>query len=526
MIRRSRARTKWPRRKRMALIGLLSWMFLLLFGEYNIIHAPASWPQNAPQNGSSTFMPLASPHSLPSSSAPRKRDVNKARTSLFVFAPREFEEALQTYEKNLDIVEGLTGNLDQPTTDFTDIIESTGLGVPLPYDGSRVANAKEWEACDQRNAEFTPERDVLCQSYLADLNNMRYIKAMSSRLLYGRTIKFRVRYAHNGIEAIVKVSQRKFYFEATSEYLAFSIDRALNFSRVPTSAFVPLPLNYMKVATAYSPFFSQWINRFIFTYNYTTHNFVPCDIPGVSHDEELLCAHVTIQLWMHDVHSALSSFLSLPYEYDSAFAAKYYKIGDKLWPPKNSRLRAIGDLLDRFIFDFLLGNTDRGMNDHNNFVYGGCSFKTTCQRPPKAKRILGLAKYAFLDHGSSFYSHREPKGNAFFGDVHLIPICRFRRSTYESLRAYRRHNSSEPHHPFTMHIRKSLSPYIFRVTSISVFEKVQGRLDKIVRIVDRCLERHSPPEVFSLPEYWELRIPEEEEVDEDEREMPDSVIPE
>ncbi|PBJ69023.1 hypothetical protein BCY84_20502 [Trypanosoma cruzi cruzi] len=522
MIRRSRAQTKWSRRKRMTLIGLLSWMILLLFGEYNIIHPHAPWPQNALQNGSSTSEPLASPHSLPPSSIPRKHDVNKARASPLLFTPPEFEEALQKYENNLGIVEGLMGNLDQPTTDFTDIIESTGPGVPLPYDSSRVANAKEWEACDQRNAEFTPERDVLCQSYLAELNNMRYIKAMSSRLLYGRTIKFRVRYAHSGIEAIVKVSQRKFYFEATSEYLAFSIDRALNLSRVPTSAFVPLPLNYMKVATAYSPFFSQWINRFIFTYNYTTRNFFPCGFSGVPPDNEFLCAYVTIQLWMHDVHSALSSFLSLPYEYDSAFAAKYYKIGDKLWPPKSSRLRAIGDLLDRFIFDFLIGNTDRGMNDHNNFVYGGCSFKTTCQRPPKAKRILGLAKYAFLDHGSSFYSHREPKGNAFFGEEHLIPICRFRRSTYESLCAYRKRNSSGPHHPLTTQIRQSLSPYIFRVTSISVFEKVQGRLEKILRIVERCLEQYPPSEVFSLPEYWELRIPEEEE-EEDEQEMPDSV---
>ncbi|ESL11966.1 hypothetical protein TRSC58_00275 [Trypanosoma rangeli SC58] len=499
--------------------ALLVWLLVLLLGEYYLVKVfaprqPNVVPTDAPGPTSSV---VQQPPRTSVTSERRKEPTTVP--PLVVRLPREFEEALQTFEANLRVVEGLAGNPDQPTNDFTDILESPGPGIPLPHDAGHVAPTEAWEACDQRNAEFTPQRDALCQSYLSDLNNMRYIKAMSSRLLAGRTIKFRVRYAHNEIEAIVKVSQRNFYFEATSEYLAFSVDRALNFSRVPTSVFVPLPLSYMKVATAYSPLFSQWIERFIFQYNYTTRNFVPRTFSGVPLAEGSLCAYVTIQLWMHDVHSALSTFLALPYEYDNAFAAKYYTIGHKLWPPKSSRLRAVGDILDRFIFDFLIGNTDRGMNDHNNFVYGGCNFKTTCQRPPIERRILGLAKYAFLDHGSSLYSHREPKGNAFFGEIDRIFVCRFRQSTYESLRSYREPTPSHPRLPLVMHIRQNVSPHIFRVTRLSVFEKVQTRLDKLLRIVERCLERYTPSEVFSLPAYWEVHIPEEV----DGRETPDVV---
>ncbi|RNF26554.1 uncharacterized protein Tco025E_01157 [Trypanosoma conorhini] len=491
MIRRHHPRAKWSRGKRWAMGALLAWLLLLLCGEYSLLHAPAPRPPVGVPAGA--FPPQTSPATPPPA----------------VRLPREFEEAVRTFETNLGVVQGLAGNPDQPTADFTDIVESTGPGVPLPYDATHAAASEAWEACDQRNADFTPQRDALCQSYLSNLSNMRYIKAMSSRLLEGRTIKFRVRYAHNEIEAIVKVSQRKFYFEATSEFLAFSVDRALNFSRIPTSVFLPLPLSYMKAATAYSPLFSQWIERFVFQYNYTTRNFAPCASPGVSLAEGSLCAYVTIQLWMHDVHSALSTFLALPYEYDLAFAAKYYTIGHPLWPPKSSRLRAIGDVLDRFVFDFLIGNTDRGMNDHNNFVYGGCSLKTTCQPPPAERRTLGLAKYAFLDHGSSFYSHREPKGNAFFGDMDRIPICRFRQSTYESLRSFREPAPSQPRLPLVMHLRRGLSSQIFRVTHLSVFERLQVRLEKVLKIVERCLEQYTPSEVFSLPAYWEVHIPEE-----------------
>ncbi|KEG15453.1 hypothetical protein DQ04_00071210 [Trypanosoma grayi] len=502
--------------KRLAAAGLLVWLFVLLLADYYLTHLSAANMTAARNEINSLVLPPPPPETTTTTTAApatttTAADAPEARGAGSDIPP-EFAEALQVFERNLGVVDGLQGNPEQPTRDFTDIVEPPGNGVPLPHDASREVDARQWEACDQRDADFTPARDALCQAYLGDLNNMRYIKAMSSRLLQGRTIKFKVHYAHNGIEAIVKVSQKKFYFEATSEYLAFSVDRALNFSRIPTSVFVPLPLDYMKAATAYSVLFSQWIDRYVFQYNYTRRNFVPCSYPlWADANRAPLCAHVTIQLWMYDVHPALATFLALPYEYDSSFAAKYYTPGHRLWPPKKSRLRAIGDIHDRFIFDFLIGNTDRGMNDHNNFVYGGCSYKTTCERSPKEERIKGMAKYAFLDHGSSLYSHREPKDNAFFGELERIPICRFRRSTYNAMLRYRETNRSHSTVPLVMEIRKTLSPYIFRVTHLSVFEKVQTRLEKILRLVERCLELHEPEDVFSLPAYWEIPVPEEAE---------------
>ncbi|KAH9577424.1 hypothetical protein LSM04_005201 [Trypanosoma melophagium] len=503
MIRRPQSKVKWSRMKRLMTTVLLLWFLLLLLVEYRLTHLPTRI--TAPQRDDE----IETGDTIPNNSIKTDEKVPDTPIKIDETIPPEFTEALQTFERNLAVVDGLNGNPNQPTHDFTDIVEVPGAGTPLPFDVTRTATAREWEACDQRNADFTPERDALCQAYLGNLNNMRYIKAMSSRLTQGRTIKFKLRYAHNNVEAIVKVSQQKFFFEATSEYLAFSVDRALNFSRIPTSVFVQLPLDYMKVATAYSVLFSQWIDRFVFQYNYTKRNFLPCSYPTNNQPKIFLCAHVTIQLWMYDVHSALSTFLALPYELDNAFIAKYYTPGHHLWPPKNSRLRAIGDVHDRSIFDFLIGNTDRGMNDHNNFVYGGCSDRTTCRRPPKSERIKGLAKYAFIDHGSSFYSHREPKDNAFFGEIDRIPICRFRRSTYTTMSNFREGDPSNPQYPLVMHIRKSLSPFIFRVTHLSVFQKIQTRLEKILNIVERCLERHTPLEVFSLPAHWEISIPEE-----------------
>lgn len=73
----------------------------------------------------------------------------------------------------------------------------------------------------------------------------------------------KIQYAHNNIEAIVKISQRKFVFEAASEYMAFVVDRSIGFNRVPTTIYTLLPLNFLRVAAAYSALYSQWFNRYV-----------------------------------------------------------------------------------------------------------------------------------------------------------------------------------------------------------------------------------------------------------------------
>ncbi|AAZ10645.1 Protein of unknown function (DUF1193), putative [Trypanosoma equiperdum] len=438
--------------------------------------------------------------------------------------PQEYVEALRTFANNL-LLKEIEGDPWQPSGKFTDIIAKPGLGVPLPYNLATVNSSKrgEWEACDRRNAEFTVERDELCKAYLSNLNNMRYIKAMSSKLLYGRTIKFRITYAHNGIKALVKVSQGRFYFEASSEVAAFSVDRALNLSRVPTTVLVALPVEHMQAAAATSPLLSQWASNTIFEDKNIKEDFVSCTNSSRHPPfRASLCAYVSVQLWMHDVHPALETFLELPYKYDNAFAKKYFIPGSSFWPPKSARLRAIGELNDRFIFDFIIGNSDRGMNDHNNFVYGGCGRETVCDRPMKDKRIKGLAKYAFLDHGSGFYSRADPSNNPFSGNVANISICRFRRGTYDALKAYDEPDSLYRTLPLVAHVRKVLHPFVFNMLGLTIFFTMQSRLEKVLRVVEQCLKKYSPEEVFSLPAYWEINIPEEwEGLDE----LPDFVDP-
>lgn len=429
----------------------------------------------------------------------------------------ELFSSLETFYDNL-LIEDVGGDPNQPSKSFTDIEEDKGRGVALPFDATFVEDPKNYEACDARNVSFSAERDALCQAYLANPNNMRFIKAMPSRLLNGRTIKMKIAYAHSNIRAIVKLSQQKFYYEAASEFAALQYDRALRFNRIPTSAYAPLPLDYLRAATNFSPLMSQWLHRAVVLFNYTSANFVECDYPGGARRSEIMdddggkvmCSMVATQLWIKDVHPAMDTFLSLPYRFDEGFVTKYYVPGHENFAmTKRARLRAIGELLDRFILDYIIGNSDRGMSDHNNFVYGGCSARTDCAVPSPQNRIKGLARYAFIDQGSCLYTSKDFEDNPFFSDVERVQICRFRKSTHNNL--LRLASGSRAPHPLYKEVDAKLPVAIYDVLHASVLRKTQVRLDKVLLVIANCLGRYPENEVYSLPEYNDVRIAEEDE---------------
>eukprot|EP00658_Telonema_sp_P-2_P060427 TRINITY_DN49342_c0_g1_i1.p1 TRINITY_DN49342_c0_g1~~TRINITY_DN49342_c0_g1_i1.p1 ORF type:complete len:146 (-),score=35.97 TRINITY_DN49342_c0_g1_i1:256-693(-) len=117
------------------------------------------------------------------------------------------------------------------------------------------------------------------------------------------------------------------------------------------------------------------------------------------------------------------------------------------------------------------------------------------------------------------YSHREPEDNPFTGNNSLI--CRFRRKTYDSLKFYDsdqeedgpyykekamriangevRSATKQDSRPIISDIRnRLLPPGIFGVIRMSIFKKVQERLQKILKIVDGCVAKFGEDEVFSL----------------------------
>eukprot|EP00758_Cryptobia_borreli_P016679 Tbor_TRINITY_DN6127_c0_g2::TRINITY_DN6127_c0_g2_i6::g.21928::m.21928 len=267
------------------------------------------------------------------------RQYNKSETGKgdYLYDPEvsniTFNDALKLYYNNMEAK--LKDDTEQNDKSYKDVYELEDHGVLLPHNPDIIADPKTYTACDARDADFTVARDKLCQEYLSNLNNIHSIKAISSILYRGRTLKFKVYYRHNNIKAIVKVSQKYFLWEASAEYLAYAVDRAINITAIPTTVFTQLPLDYMRAASGVlSPFYSQWWTNYILMYDYTESRLVKCssattyaeylkltdnsgDSKYVEKKLEKGCSLVAIQLWMNDLNAALDTYLAVPHEYSA-----------------------------------------------------------------------------------------------------------------------------------------------------------------------------------------------------------------
>jgi hypothetical protein len=255
-----------------------------------------------------------------------------------------------------------------------------------------------------------------------------------------------------------------------------------------------IPLDFLRAASGcVSPFYVQWFDMFVPKYGFTSTKFQK--VKGQQ------CTGVTVQVFMSDVHSALMSTLALNYRPNERFIRKFYLPGaGAKWPLAESRMIALRELSNRFIFDFIIGNTDRGMNDHNNFVYGGCLARGTGCSPPKEpwKRTKYPALYAFLDHGSSFHSHRFPPDNPLTSNATIM--CRYERSTIDSMRRYVSRDRLHKEHPLVDAVRGRIpaGAKFFGVVSISCFKASQKRLERVVEIVDDCVKSFGEAAVYAF----------------------------
>ena len=63
------------------------------------------------------------------------------------------------------------------------------------------------------------------------------------------------------------MSQKKFLQEPQSEHAAFWTDRILGIRRIPPTAWVSLPINWIRAAgSMMSVFYCQWLEGFVFQY--------------------------------------------------------------------------------------------------------------------------------------------------------------------------------------------------------------------------------------------------------------------
>eukprot|EP00759_Apiculatamorpha_spiralis_P027821 PhF_6_TR30533/c0_g1_i1/m.44786 len=396
-----------------------------------------------------------------------------------------YDEAIKRWVSFLSV--NLTEKLEQSSNYFIDIHEQKGEGIEIPMEEGldRFQQTKDGLSdvtnplpCDPSNADFTPDRDEKCCEYLRDLRNIKSVKVMSSILDTGRTIKFRVFYKHLNLQAIMKVPQKKFYYEPGSEVLAFHTDRALALNRVPPTAWVMFPIDWLKAAAAlHDAFYCRWLLQFVFEYQHVRPLIKDGSYLGIS-----------LQIWMFDVHYAEETILQPIHNVQSYFHARMTHKWANFSTMKN---RTIWEMSNMYIFDFIIGNTDRGMG-HNLFVFGGCDpTKADTPCPDAAHTQKATPRIAMIDQGSSFYHRDAPKKNPYNKKTHAL--CRFERTMAEKLLELKGKTLLEQ---VKARIKKNRDSGVWALTDEVNMKEAQLRLDKLATDVDHCIEHYGKETTF------------------------------
>eukprot|EP01006_Ploeotia_vitrea_P066409 TRINITY_DN94923_c0_g1_i1.p1 TRINITY_DN94923_c0_g1~~TRINITY_DN94923_c0_g1_i1.p1 ORF type:complete len:315 (+),score=21.71 TRINITY_DN94923_c0_g1_i1:1-945(+) len=305
---------------------------------------------------------------------------------------------------------------------------------------------------------------------------------MAAILSEARTIKFRVTFRHGDppLEGVMKVSQKKFINEPQSEILGHAVDRLLEMNRVPPIAYVEIPLSWLQLAGDHMPvIYTEWLTAFVLEFEDVQHLIKPHPI-----DHKVI--HVSLQLWLYDIHPMADTTLSVP-----EHVWKDWFQGNTVVP--RAYAKAAPEISDLIVLDYVLANTDRSLHK-NNFVVGGCvSHCKNGKHSPKNATVPAM--FVHLDQGSSFYKDKPPP-------PHINPLtapegkdessfCKFRKNTIKRLDYLRTHQTKAKNtHTLFLSLKEQIHPEIISHIRESMIQAAQRRLDALVHHVRWCVKKY------------------------------------
>eukprot|EP01012_Entosiphon_sulcatum_P032025 TRINITY_DN40763_c0_g1_i1.p1 TRINITY_DN40763_c0_g1~~TRINITY_DN40763_c0_g1_i1.p1 ORF type:complete len:814 (-),score=81.86 TRINITY_DN40763_c0_g1_i1:13-2454(-) len=347
--------------------------------------------------------------------------------------------------------------------------------------------------CDGSNPVFGFASDSSCIRFLSERSHIRSIRPMVAIMAFARTVKFKVRFDQPNLKAILKVPQDKFPFEPFSECLAYWVDRIIGLNRVPPTAWVSVPIAWLRKAVKdhADPERAAELEHTFFNY-YLVKKRVGSN-PNVTAELE-----VSLQLWIDDLHPLQDTVWSVPHDWWMLF-----RVGKPL-PSRLSaeKLKALPLVSDQVVYDYILGNPDRRPGK-NNYVVGGC--RRGCGSGGRQNVTASTPVHmVHVDQGSSFYVHGGPDGNPLTATERgNSSFCRFSNTMIQNLRKLASTKS-----PYRTGSGPTLFSELKRLVPPSVIETIkegrvwyaQERLDAVLaHVYRRCMSLGAPADVLHWP---------------------------